>query len=160
MSELILRAAKEEDLPALAKLWGELDAFHRELGFAFPEVDNANEKWIASFARTLGRFSFIWLAEKDEKIVAFLLARIKQSPAHLGNVQVGEISDLYVGEKLRKAGVGAQLVKLAMQMFDELEVHSVEVQILAGNDLGLDFWQKQGFGPDLSQVRKILKGKS
>ncbi len=160
MSELILRAATEEDLPALAKLWGQLDSFHHDLGLAFPEVDNAEEKWTASFVRTLGRFSFIWLAEKDKKISAFLLARLKQSPAFLGSVQVGEISDLYVGESLRGEGVGAQLVDLAMQKFNDLDVHSVEVQILTGNEQGLEFWKKQGFDPDLTQVRKILKGHS
>ena len=160
MSDVTLRAANEADLPALASLWGELDRFHRELGLAFPEVENVEEKWIASFARTLGRFSFIWLVEESGQISAFLLARLKQSPAILGGVQVGEISDLYVGENLRGEGVGAQLVALAMQKFEELKAHSVEVQILAGNEQGLDFWQKQSFGPDLVQVRKVLKGKS
>ena len=160
LSDVTLRAANEADLPALASLWGELDHFHRELGLAFPEVENIEEKWIASFARTLDRFSFIWLAETSGQISAFLLARVKQSPAFLGGVQVGEISDLYVGESLRGTGVGAKLVTLATQKFEDLQVHSVEVQILAGNEQGLDFWHKQGFGPDLVQVRKVLKGKS
>jgi len=159
VSELSLRAATEQDLPVIASLWGELDRFHRELGLAFPEVEKVEEKWLASFTRTLGRFSFIWLAESDGQIAAFLLARLKQSPAFLGGVQVGEISDLYVDESLRGEGAGAQLVALAMQKFDDLAVHSVEVQILAGNDQGLDFWRKQGFNSDLSQVRKLIKGK-
>jgi GNAT superfamily N-acetyltransferase len=159
VSELSLRAATEQDLPVIASLWGELDRFHRELGLAFPEVEKVEEKWLASFTRTLGRFSFIWLAESDGQIAAFLLARLKQSPAFLGGVQVGEISDLYVDQSLRGEGAGAQLVALAMQKFDDLAVHSVEVQILAGNDQGLDFWRKQGFDSDLSQVRKLIKGK-
>lgn len=159
MSDISLRAANEEDLPLIASLWGELDRFHRKLGLDFPEVENVEEKWLTSFKRTLDRFSFIWLAEREGQISAFILARLKQSPAFLGGVQVGEISDLYVGESLRGEGVGAQLVALAMQKFEELQVHSVEVQILAGNDQGLDFWQEQGFAPDLTQVRKALKGK-
>jgi len=159
VSELTLRAATEDDLPVIASLWGQLDRFHRELGLAFPEVENVEEKWLASFTRTLERYSFIWLAEDEGQIAAFLLARLKQSPAFLGGVQVGEISDLYVGESVRGEGVGAQLVALAMQKFEDLAVHSVEVQILAGNDQGLDFWRKQGFDSDLSQVRKLVKGK-
>lgn len=157
VSDLTLRIAQEEDLPALASLWGELDRFHRDLGLSFPDVENIEEKWVTSFERTLGRFSFIWLAETSAQISAFLLARLKQSPSFLGGVQVGEISDLFVGDSLRGEGVGAQLVALAMQKFEELQVHSVEVQILAANDKGLDFWQKQGFNPDLFQVRKVLK---
>lgn len=157
MSEVQVRAAKDEDLTDLAALWGRLDAFHRELGLAFPEPDGAAEKWISSFVRTLGRFSFAWLAEQEGRVGAFLLARLKQSPAFLGGVQVGEISDLFIDEALRGSGVGAKLVDLAMQKFEELGVHSVEVQILAGNEGALDFWHKQGFADDLYQVRKILK---
>jgi GNAT superfamily N-acetyltransferase len=151
-----LRAAGEEDLPAIADLWSRLDAFHHELGMAFPRPTDAAEKWLASFQRTLGRFSFLWLAEQDGAPEAFLLARVKQSPAYLGAVQVGEISDLYVSEGLRGSGVGAKLVKLALAKFKDLGVHSVEVQIQAGNQAGLDFWAKQGFGGDLTQVRMLL----
>jgi GNAT superfamily N-acetyltransferase len=71
---------------------------------------------------------------------------------------VGEISDLYVDESLRGSGAGAQLVEMAMAKFAELNVHSVEVQILAGNTGGSGFWLKQGFKPDLTLVRKVLKG--
>lgn len=155
---IAIRSATEEDLPALADLWHALDRFHRDLGLAFPEVSDAKEQWTASFQRTLGRFSFAWLAEGADGPAAFVLTRLKQSPAFLGGVQVGEISDLYVGESLRGEGVGAQLVAVAMQKFGELGVHSVEVQIQEGNDPGLDFWIKQGFARDLTLVRKVVKG--
>lgn len=153
-----IRIAGEDDLKAVARLWGRLDQFHRELGFDFPHPESAEEKWIASFARTLGRFSFLWVAEQNGDVGAFLLARVKQSPPFLGFVQVGEISDLFVGEELRGSGTGAQLVAAAMEKFAGLGVHSVEVQIQAGNQAGLDFWLKQGFDLDLTQVRKYLQG--
>lgn len=153
-----IRLAGEDDLAAVGRLWSRLDQFHRELGFDFPHPDDAEEKWIASFTRTLGRFSFLWLAEQDGEIQAFLLGRVKQSPPFLGSVQVGEISDLFVDERLRGSGVGAQLVRTAVGKFEELGVHSVEVQIQGGNQAGLDFWAKHGFELDLTQVRKYLKG--
>jgi len=160
MNELTLREAGEADLPAVAELWHRLDAYHRGLGLAFPESQGAAEKWLASFKRTLGRFSFLWLAEVGGTAKAFLLARVKQSPPFLGSVQVGEISDLYVDEGLRGSGIGVRLVKIALKKFSELKVHSVEVQILARNDSGLDFWIKQGFERDLTLVRMRLKGNS
>lgn len=123
----------------------------------FPEIEDAAQKWQSSFERTLGRFSFLWLAEKDDEIVAFILARVKQSPAYLGSVQIGEISDLFVADKFRGNEIGEKLVELAMQKFRELEMQSVEVQIQAGNDRGLDFWRQLDFDMDLSQVRKVLK---
>jgi ribosomal protein S18 acetylase RimI-like enzyme len=157
LDDFALREAGSADLPALAQLWTQLDSYHRKLGLAFPPVENAGEKWADSFSRTLGRFSFAWLAEHGSQPVAFLTARLKQAPQYLGSVQVGEISDLYVSEEARGSGVGLRLVELAIQKFAGLNVHSVEVQVLEGNDNGLDFWIKQGFKKDLRLVRKNLK---
>lgn len=156
MSAVAIRAGSETDLPAVAALWQRLDEYHRGLGLAFPHVDGAAEKWADSFRRTLGRYSFLWLAEQEGKPQAFLLARVKQSPAFLGGVQVGEISDLFVEESLRGSGVASQLVGEAMKKFQELGVHSVEVQIQAGNQAGLDFWLRQEFKIDLTVVRWVL----
>ena len=158
MKHFQIRVAEEGDMVAVRNLWGQLDRFHHELGMAFPKTEDADKKWQSSFERTLGRFSFLWLAESNSEINAFLLARIKQSPAYLGGFQVGEISDLFVAEDFRGQQIAAGLVAEAMQKFDELGVHSVEVQIQAGNDPGADFWKKQGFDLDLSLVRKVLKG--
>lgn len=158
MTEIQVREAAPSDLESIAGLWKKLDRFHRSLDLAFPERADAEEQWLNSFQRTLGRFSFVWLAEHDGEPRAFLLARVKQSPAFLGGVQVGEISDLYVDDSLRGSGAGSRLVEQAMKKFADLGVHSVEVQILAGNDSGLDFWVKQGFKSDLTLVRKLLKG--
>ncbi|NOH11590.1 MAG: GNAT family N-acetyltransferase [Chloroflexi bacterium] len=157
MSELNFREASAEDLPAVAKLWGKLDAFHRQLGLAFPETEEAEQAWINSIERTLGRFSFVWLAEQDETPQAFLMGRYKRLPETLGGVFVGEISDLYVDESLRGKQVGARLVELAVKKFKELDVHSVEVQILAGNEGALEFWHKHGFEDELTQVRMVLE---
>ncbi len=155
MAEFSVREATPEDLPAVAAAWLELQKFHQGLGLAFPVESDSADKWQASFQRTLGRFSFLWVGENAGVVKAFLLARMKQSPAFLGAKQVGEISDLYVDESLRGVGAGKQLVDEAMRRFDELDVHSVEVQVQAGNDGGLDFWHKQGFATDLTLVRKV-----
>lgn len=150
--------ATSEDLPSVGTAWRRLQEFHKTLGLAFPLEADAADKWIASFHRTLGRFSFLWVAGKPGQVSAFLLARIKQSPSYLGGVQVGEISDLFVDESLRGSGIGTRLVEIAVRKFSELSVHSIEVQIQAGNDAGLAFWTKLGFQKDLTLVRKLMTG--
>ena len=151
-----IREGTEADLAAVSSLWQQLDEFHRGLGLAFPHTSDSAQKWADSFRRTLGRFSFLWIAEQDGKPKAFLLARLKQSAPFLGGVQVGEISDLFVDETVRGSGVASQLVARAMSKFQGFKVHSVEVQIQTGNDPGLDFWLKQDFKPDLTLVRKVF----
>lgn len=156
MDEPLVRLAVENDLPFVAVAWRQLQDYHASLGMDFPLTRDSQDKWLGSFQRTLGRFSFLWVAEVEGQIKAFLLARIKQSPAYLGGVQVGEISDLYVDESMRGSGVGSRLVDIAMEKFHQLVVHSVEVQIQAGNNSSLAFWHKLGFKQDLTLVRKML----
>lgn len=157
MAELQVRQAATEDLVAVAAAWNKLQEFHRSLGLAFPLHADASERWLASFQRTLSRFSFLWVVGLPGQADAFLLARVKQGPPFLGAVQVGEISDLYVDDSLRGSGAGTALVETALRKFEELGVHSVEVQVQAGNEAGLEFWVKQGFVRDLTLVRKVLK---
>lgn len=158
MVEAQVRQGTEDDLADVGATWTKLQEFHRSLGLDFPLPADASQKWLDSFKRTLGRFSFLWVVGLTGQVDAFLLARVKQSPAFLGRVQVGEISDLYVDESLRGSGAGTRLVETAMRKFEELGLHSVEVQVQARNAAGLEFWVKQGFHQDLTLVRKVLKG--
>ena len=158
MADLQARQPAAEDLAAVGAAWLKLQEYHRSLGLTFTLPEGAADKWLDSFRRTLGHFSFLWVVGEVGSVDAFLLARVKQSPAYLGGVQVGEISDLYVEGSLRGSGAGADLVEKALRKFQELGVHSVEVQIQAANDGGLAFWLRQGFKQDLTLVRKVLKG--
>lgn len=157
MAELQVRDATPADLAPVGAAWLKLQEYHRSLGLAFDLPGDAAEKWLNSFQRTLGRFSFLWVVGEGETPAAFLLARVKQSPAFLGGVQVGEISELYVDESLRGSGAGKLLAETALAKFRELNLHSVEVQVQAGNHGGLAFWLRQGFKQDLTLVRKVLK---
>jgi ribosomal protein S18 acetylase RimI-like enzyme len=157
MPELQVREAAAGDLAAVGAAWLKLQEYHRSLGLAFLLPEDAVDKWLDSFQRTLGRFSFLWVIGKAGAADAFLLARVKQSPAYLGGVQVGEISELYVDESLRGSGAGKLLAEAALNKFGELNLHSVEVQVQAGNHGGLAFWLRQGFKQDLTLVRQVLK---
>lgn len=158
MDDLQIWEAAPQDLPSVGDLWLRLQEFHLSLGLAFPLNESSADKWISSFQRTLGRFSFLWVGGQNGQISAFLLARIKQSPAFLGGLQIGEISDLFVDEGLRGSGIGSRLAETGIKKFQGLGIHSIEVQIQAGNDAGLDFWKKLGFHEDLTLVRKVLAG--
>ncbi len=156
MSEIVVRLAQAEDLPAVETLWLQYEAFHRSQGLAFPQVEQAVAAWRGSFERTLGRFSFVWVAERDGEICAFLLARLKRTPAYLGGVLVGEISDLFVAEALRGQKVGSRLAAEAIRTLRAQGVHSIEVQVLQRNTGGQSFWQELGFEAELTQFRLHL----
>ncbi len=152
-----VRIGTVDDLRAVGQLWNELNDYHHTVGLSFPTGDLLVKEWISSFERTLGRFSFLWVAEQEGVMKGFLLGRLKRTPAYLGGVMVGEISDLYIGEDLRGQGTGRQLVETAIERFNSLKVHSIEVQIMAQNSGGLAFWNTLGFQNDVILVRHVVK---
>lgn len=160
LSRTLIRPALPADLPGVTRLWEQLDDYHRQVGLSFPQAVEAGKAWLASFERTLGRFSFLWVAQSGDQLEGFLLGRLKHTPAYLGGVTVGEISDLYVSENLRGQGVASRLVELALDQFRALHVHSVEVQVMQQNAGGRRFWENQGFQTELVQVRKIMDEES
>jgi ribosomal protein S18 acetylase RimI-like enzyme len=153
VSDAVVRLMRLEDLPEVEALWMQYDSYHHSLGLAFPQPELAAAAWRASFERTLGRFSYVWVAEKDGIVAGFLLARLKRTPAFLGGVLVGEISDLYVSDSLRRQKVGSRLAAAAIETLRAQRVHSIEVQVLQRNTGAMAFWQEQGFNAELTQFR-------
>ncbi len=153
----LVRIGTLKDLRAVGQLWNELNKYHQTIGLKFKSDESGIAEWISSFERTLDRFSFLWVAIQDSIVCGFLLARVKRIPAYLGGVMVGEISDLYVGEELRGQGTGRKLVESAIIKLTELNVHSIEVQIMAQNNPGIAFWNSLGFKNDVILVRRMVK---
>lgn len=153
MSEVIYRPATEADLPTVAAFYTKLDTLLREHTYAFPPVENIGEQWLETFHRTLGRFSMIYVAEYEGKLAGFILTRLKSVPAYLGGVMVGELKDMWVEPEVRRLGTGEKLLRLAIEWLREKKVHSVEAQILMGNEPILRLVQRLGMRPELYQLR-------
>ncbi|TBR21397.1 GNAT family N-acetyltransferase [bacterium] len=152
-----VRPASVSDLKKVAKLWSRLDEFHRGLGLDIPRTSGAAAKWVASFERTLGRFSFLWVAEDGGRVVGFALARIKQAPAIYGGGLIGEISDIYIDDSARGRGLAGKLADVALAGLRSAGALSVEVQVITGNEAGLKFWESQGFQVRLRQLTKAFR---
>jgi ribosomal protein S18 acetylase RimI-like enzyme len=156
MTEIAIREAAAQDLPAIRTLWLKMDDFHRGLTLKLPRPEDPARQWSDSFESALGRSAFLWVAEMGGEIEGFLLARLKRLPAHLGEAMVGEISDLYVDPEARGQRVAVRLAETAIAALRQHGIHSIEIQIMAGNHGGLAFWHKQGFHTELTQVRMLV----
>lgn len=155
MSEVIYRLASAEDLPIIATMYVKMDQFFRDFSYYFPEVENIGEAWIDSFRRTLGRFSVVYIAELEGTVVGFMLGRVKRVAPYLGGVMVGELSDMWVEPDARRLGVGKELSLITMQWLAAQDVHSIEIQILEGNEPIWRLYEKMGFKPELRQIRML-----
>ena len=151
--DVIYREAFEEDYPAVIAMYDKLDDFLRKYTYSFPEVKNVGEKWFETFRRTLGRFSVLYVAEYQDEIVGFIIARLKRVPEYLGGVMVGELKDMWVENQVRRMGIGEVLLRYAIEWCREQEVYSVEAQILLGNEPIIKLVEYLGMKPELYQLR-------
>ena len=155
MDEVTYRLAVAEDLPVIAGMYAQMDQFFRGFSYRFPEVENIGEALVDSFRRTLGRFSVVYIAELDGKVAGFMLGRVKRVAPYLGGVMVGELSDMWVEPEARRLGVGKELSLITMKWLSDQGVHSIEVQILEGNEPIWRLYGKMGFKPELRQIRML-----
>lgn len=155
--EVIYRQAAEGDYAAVAAMYDKLDQFLRKFTYSFPAVENVGEQWLDTFRRTLGRFSVLYVAEYQGEIVGFIIARLKRVPAYLGGVMVGELKDMWIEHKVRRLGIGEKLLRLAIEWCLDQEVHSLEAQILLGNQPIIDLVEYLGMKPELYQMRMHLE---
>ena len=152
-SQVIYREGGEADFPAVIEMYEKLDALLRQHTYAFPEVENVGQLWLDMFRRTLGRFSVLYIAEYEGEIVGFIIARVKRVPEYLGGVMVGELKDMWVEHKVRRLGIGEKLLRLAIEWCRAQNVHSVEAQILLGNEPILKLVEYLGMKRELYQLR-------
>lgn len=152
-SEVIYREALETDFPFVAAMYAKLDNLLRQHTYAFPEVDKVGDLWLDMFHRTLGRFSVLYVAEYEGKVVGFIVARLKRVPEYLGGVMVGELKDMWVEHEVRRLGIGEKLLRLAIEWCRAQNVHSCEAQILMGNDPIIKLVEHLGMNKELYQFR-------
>src|SRR5512144_697792 len=95
-------------------MYEKLNAYFYEVGYLLPRPENVGEAWLESYRRTLGRFSNVFVAEREGHLLGFILCRLKRLPAHMGGVMVGEVSDVWVEDEARRSGVGRALVQAGL----------------------------------------------
>ena len=147
------REAVEADFPAVIAMYAKLDQLLRQHTYTFPEVENVGQLWLDTFRRTLGRFSVLYVAEYQDQVVGFIIARIKRVPEYLGGVMVGELKDMWIEHEVRRLGIGEKLLRLAIEWCRSQNVYSVEAQILLGNEPIIRLVEFLGMQRELYQLR-------
>ncbi len=139
------RLVTDADFPVIMEMYTYLNTYFYEMGYRLPHPENVGQVWLDTFRRTLGRFSNVFIAEVDQKVVGFMLCRVKRVPAYMGGVLVGELSDMWIVAEARRLGIGDKLSRLALDWLREQGVHSVEIQVLRDNDASWKLYDRMGF---------------
>jgi len=157
MAEIHYKIIQDDLDPLLDRVKPLFSAMYREMkgmGLMLPLADDGADRWLESVLPTLGRFGIMAVASENNQLTGFAHGALKFLPGYLGNYKVGVITHIYVKESFRHQKVGQQLVKMLEKWFAGQQVHSVELQVIAGN-VAKSFWEKAGYGPELIQYRKL-----
>ncbi len=145
MSSVSYRTVAESDLPVLLEFYENLNTYFYSMGYRLPHPENVGEVWLDSFQRTLGRFSNVFIAEVDDRVVGFMLCRLKRVPSYMGGVMVGELSDMWIDASARRMGIGDRLSRLAIDWMRQQGAHSIEIQVLKDNEASWKLYERMGF---------------
>ncbi len=93
------------------------------------------------------------------KILVLILDWLEKpldTPMLFEQLRLGYIADMFVEAEARKKGLGTQLVQRALAWFKENKIDLVYLHALSGNQVGVSFWQKQGFSTYRLGLRKKI----
>jgi GNAT superfamily N-acetyltransferase len=149
---LEIRLAVADEIRAIEPLWRDLYVHQAEHGMLLRLPTEAFEAWVQSMGPLLGRFSIVVVAVDAGEYAGFVAGRTRNLPPYFGTGQVGAISEVFVAERWRKAGIGRQLVQRAVDWYQEQGVSRVELQVVAGNPQAVAFYERLGWRQELVQM--------
>jgi GNAT superfamily N-acetyltransferase len=138
------------DIPNNRLVWD--DTMYRLYGISLDQFTGAYEAWLKSITPFLGRFASVVVAELNGDLVAFVAGRIRTLPPYFGSSTIGTISEVFVCESHRGAGIGRRLLNFALEWFQGQQITRVELQVVAGNQEGVRFYRQLGWHEELVQM--------
>lgn len=149
---MVLREATAEDIYALKPLWQALYQHQFEHGMLLHLPDGSFEAWVKSIHPGLGRFANIVVAEIGSEVAGFVAGRIRVLPPYFGAETIGTISEVFVKESYRRYGVGRRMLTASVKWFQAQGITRVELQVVAGNKDGIEFYRRLGWHEELVQM--------
>ena len=141
----------------LRSLWADFYGEQKSMGLLAPIPADGFDRWVQSFAGTLGRFSVVFIARGQDGAVGFVAGRLRQQPPHYGGGMAGLVSDLYVQPALQGQGLGRQLLDTCIDWFTRQRVGRLELQVVAGNRNAAEFYAHVGWKVEFLQLVKEIE---
>lgn len=146
IEEVIVRRARREDLRTIRRIWTDLMKLHGDIHDYYQISNDGGEVWeeyVERYIRDDGARMFV--AEADERVVAFVLAYIIRRYSFYEVPRLGVISDIAVDQKYQRQGIGQRLVKQAQDWFKSSGLDRTTVNMVPDNPKAKGFWEAMGF---------------
>jgi ribosomal protein S18 acetylase RimI-like enzyme len=119
-----------------------------------PLSENGAELWTKQIQKSVGRLQALVIAQDANSIIGFGVGAIRLTPDYLGNKKIGFITHIFITPEKRIHGIGKKIVNKLEEWFLENTVDSIELEVLMGNDSGIEFWKKLGYQGNLIKMRR------
>ena len=145
-----IRAAGEADLDAMTQLVGRLFALEPDFSFDPIKVRRAFSQLLAKQEAAL------WVAERDERVIAMCTAQILISTAEGG--PVAWVEDVVVSPDQRGAGIGRQLLDAVSSWAKRRGITRLQLLVDRENTAALDFYRRLDWQPTRLNCLRLRPG--
>lgn len=147
-----VRLATFDEVAQVKSMWIKLYEEQAAGGMMITLPADAFTHWVDSIKTIYDRFAWLFLAEKDGNIVGFTLGRTRSAPKYFGGDLIGFISDVFVDDSARGAGVGRQMMESVMKFYTDQGVKRIELQVIMSNIPAHELYKKLGWKDELIQM--------
>src|SRR5713101_5319538 len=147
-----IRAAKPADIAAVEPLWTALYKHQKEHGMLLDLSASSFSQWADAMKPALGRFTCLFIAERNAKPIGFLAGNLRTFPPYFGGHLIGFVSEVFVADAHRGKQVGRDLIETALRWFKAQHAHRVELQVVMNNAGARKLYNKLGWTEELVQM--------
>jgi RimJ/RimL family protein N-acetyltransferase len=149
-----IRPATPEDVPAVLPMVAKLAALHESWDPAkFGYRDHPEEMyrgWLRT--RATDPRSVFLVAQREDRIVGFLIATVESEIPIYRLKEFGFIHDIWVEPEYRNEGVARQLVMLAIERFRAIGVKQVRADTATANEPARGLMRACGMRPSTTEM--------
>ena len=144
---MTIRSATPADIPAVLPMVSKLAALHEAWDpqrYDYkPEPEKMYHRWLT--ARANDEHSVFLVADRESRIVGFLIATMVGTIPIYRLEETGYIHDLWVEPDYRNEGIARQMTMLAVERFREMGVKQIRLETATKNDAARKLFESCGF---------------
>ena len=158
MEEIKIRRAEERDIPDIDKLLYEVHKVHSDVrpDLFKPGAKKYNDEELKTIIAD--DMTPVFVADKDGSVLGYVFCIHKQyvNSESLTDIKTLYIDDLCVDETARGLHIGSALYEFVLGYARERGCYNVTLNVWAGNDSAMRFYEKIGLKVQKIGMEKIL----